>query len=124
MTESLTLLSSFELATKVKNETNIGVFSKQEILILEAAYEDITNRTVKKSCGSCYRMVLLICKNWLAKNSIEEVLTERVMVPTTKAGKQVEVAPEPSYADLNLAQLRKLFPHIKATSKKSFLAQI
>jgi hypothetical protein len=66
---------------KLQAENNIAVFTAEEKLIMEAAYTEITNRTIQKNCPHCWGGVVKILRNYFIHFPTESELTERELQP-------------------------------------------
>lgn len=66
---------------KLQAENNIAVFTAEEKLIMEAAYTEITNRTIQKNCPHCWGGVVKILRNYFIHFPTESELTERELHP-------------------------------------------
>lgn len=55
----------YALENKIRKETNIGVFTKQETAVLYSAYEKINGSIPPRNCSGCFNAIKKSLTNWL-----------------------------------------------------------
>jgi len=100
-----------EMESKIKGETNIGVFTKDEKLVIESAYYVITARFAPKNCNGLCASVLKILRNWFTWY-VENTPAETI---------------EPEAVDLNdltKAKIKELYPNATGKTKAELINSI
>ena len=87
----------YALENKIRKETNIGVFTKQETAVLYSAYEKINGSIPPRNCSGCFNAIKKSLTNWLnmyakpfdmtSKEGVE--IVEEVSKPKRKRIKKV-----------------------------------
>lgn len=100
-------------------------YNQRELLCLTAVYADITKQSIGKamildmSCSSCIKEAVNIAHNFVKFHEIPEPSKETQAKITI-----VDVNKDVDLNELSLSELREMYPHIKSTSKKGFMAQL
>lgn len=102
-----------------KIEINAYDYSGKEFDCLAHVYGEITKmstgreRILSKGCQGCIPGAVNIVKNYLHQLDFVAKIANICDRPT-----------QPTFEGLSLPELRRLYPTIKATSRKSFIAKI
>lgn len=69
----------YPLEAKIKSETNIGVFTKEEQAVLISAFHEINGYIPSLNCSSCFKPIKKSLTNWLNMypKPVEETFEEQ-----------------------------------------------